>query len=93
MEVLGGCSIAWFAFGILIFVVLIMRKQLNDNIGVEYNTILGFILSIIPFLITVSFTGSPKWSLLVGLVGAIVGGVIGGYVFGGEGSDGDGGWF
>jgi len=90
-EVLGGCSIAWFSIGIIIFAVLILRKQLNDNIGIDYNLIGGFVGSIVPFLIIVSISGSAKWSLIVGLIGAVIGGVVGGLFLGGGGNSGE--WF
>lgn len=91
-EVLGGCSIAWFSLGIIIFIVLILRKQLNDNFGIDYNLIGGFVGAIVPFLIVVSISGSAKWSLVVGLIGAVIGGVVGGLFLGGGGGD-SGEWF
>ena len=66
---------AWI--GILILVVLMMlgKKWLGeeDIIGYPYNWF-GSFIGVIIYIFMISFTGSAKWSLLVGLVGLFGGG-------------------
>jgi len=93
--VLGGCSLAWLAFGLLLFVVLISNRQM-DNLGLEYNMAFGFVGMILPYLIIITFSGSIKYSLLFGLIGSAVGGILGAMFFGGTGGEsggGEGGWY
>ncbi len=92
--VFGECSLAWLAFGLLLFIVLISNRQM-DNLGLEYNLAFGFLGMVIPYLIIITFSGSIKYGLLSGLAGLVVGGVIGAMFFGGSGGEGGGdeGWF
>lgn len=91
--VMGSCSLAWLVFGLLLFIVLISNRQL-DNFGLEYNMIGGFAGAIIPYLIIITLFGSFKWGLFIGLIGSLAGGIFGATFFGGTGGEGGGeGWY
>lgn len=77
LGIMGGCSLSWLIFGLLIFVVLISRKQLGENLGFPYNLISGFVGSLVPYILIITFSGSVKWGLVVGIIGSLAGGFIG----------------
>ena len=82
-----ACSMAWLAIALLFFIVIFLRKGLDLG-GMEFNSMFGFIGCYLPFLIIVSLTGSAKWGLLGGIIGAVALGVGGSYIFGGDSSGG-----
>lgn len=75
----GGMSKAWIMswIGMLFIVVLIMlgKKWLGEEeaAGYPFNW-LGSCFGVVTYFFAVSFTGSPKIALIVGLVGYAVGG-------------------
>jgi len=81
---MGPCSVSWLVLAILVFVVLISRKQIGENLGYTYNLIGGFVGVIVPFLIIITIFGTYKWAFLAGLVGSFIGGLFGGSIFGGS---------
>lgn len=82
-EILGSCSIAWFAIGVLVFFNMIIRRQL-ENAGMGYNLWGGFVGGLFPFIIIISIWGTVKWSLAAGLVGCVILGLLVGMVLGEE---------
>lgn len=74
----GGCSMSWMVAAILVFVVLISKKQIGENLGVTYNIITAFVGAFLPWLIVTSIFGNFKIALVVGLIGSFAGGFIGG---------------
>ena len=80
----GGCSMAWLIFGLLLFLVLILRKQITDTLGMDYNQWGGLVCALLPYIIVVSITGNYKWGLGIGLIGALVGGFGAAAMFGGS---------
>lgn len=83
---MGPCSIAWLLFALLVFVVLISRRQIDEFFDMEYNLILGFAGALVPYLLIVTLTGAMKWAFLAGLIGSLVLGIFGGSLFGGAGA-------
>lgn len=72
---MGPCSMSWMAICFLVFVVLISRKQIGENLGVGYNIFAGFGGAIFPILIIVSIWGTAKWGLLAGIIGSLLAGI------------------
>lgn len=82
-SILGGCSMAWFSFVIIVFLALIARRQCTDGFlaGTGFNIIGAFILGIGGNVLLTALTGNARWSLIVGIVGVVVGGYIFGLFF------------
>ena len=79
-----GCIQGRVGLVILFFLVAIIRRWGGEEMGLDYNFLLGLIGAIIPYLIVVTLTGSFKMAFLVGLGGALLGGYFGGMLFGGS---------
>ena len=78
MSIMSGCSMAWLSFAVILFLVLIARRQADDGIlaGTGFNFIGGLVGGLGANLVLTTLLGSAKWSLLGGLVGVIVGGFL-----------------
>ena len=76
MSVLGGCSMAWFSFAIVLMLALISKRQCADGIlaGTNFNFPFALIIGLSANVILTTITGDPMWSLLAGLGGLAVGG-------------------
>lgn len=72
---MGDCSLAWLGIAILVFIVLIERKQIGENMGTGYNTLAGFIGALLPTIILISIGLANKWAILVGVLGSLLGGI------------------
>jgi hypothetical protein len=75
------CSIALLGIPILIFIGAFLGKWAQDY---NYNKLYGWIGGLGVYLITISITGSAKWSMLFGLAGMGLGGFLLGQWFGGS---------
>jgi len=89
MSVMGGCSMAWISFAVIVFLILISRRQAEDGFlaGTGYSFIGALVGGLGASIVLTTLLGSARWSLLGGLVGIIVGGFVigmfvgdGGYV-------------
>ena len=78
---MGDCSLAWLVIAVLVFLVLIERKQIGETLGLGYNIFAGFGGALLPALIIVTFFGSAKWALLGGIIGSLLGGILVGQVY------------
>jgi len=78
---MGDCSLAWLAIAVLVFLVLIEKKQIDENLGTGYNIFAGFGGALLPAIIIITFFGSAKWALLGGLIGSLLAGVGIGQVY------------
>lgn len=76
----GEWSMAMLVIPILFFVVIFMGRFFED----QFNKGWGFIGTYVAYLIVITFTGSPAFSMLAGLIGAGVGGFVLGNMLGGE---------
>ena len=85
-AVLGDCSMAWISFAVIVFLILISRRQAEDGFlaGTGYNFIGALVGGIGANVVITTLLGSARWSLLAGIVGVIVGGFVIG-MFGGGG--------
>lgn len=75
-EVLGGCSMAWIGLVILFFVGAFLRKWGGEEFSIPFNFISCLVIGFLSYIVLVTFTGSPKWSLFAGLIGLLFGGYI-----------------
>ena len=75
---LGPCTLSWVSLVIIIFLVMILRRQCSDGIlaGTGFNLYGAIALGIGGQILTTFMFGSARWSLLAGLVGVIVGGYV-----------------
>jgi len=82
MTVLGGCSQAWLVLVLVVFLVLILKRQCADGIlaGTAYNFFGALILGAGLTIILTTLMGEARWSLLAGLIGVAVGGFGGGLI-------------
>ena len=85
-SIMGGCSIAWLVFAVLVILGMVANRQIND-LGQEWNQWTGYLGMAIPYFIIISITGNIKIGLVAGLVGLFAGGLLGGQFLGGEDYD------
>jgi len=88
LAILGDFSMAWLGLVMLFFIVVLGKKWLGEEFDLPYNTIGGFVGAFVPYLIVITTSCIPKWSLLAGILGWIVGAFASGYVIG-DGGGGD----
>jgi len=88
---LGGCSMAWMGFAIMVFIVLILRRQCEDGIlaGIGYNFIGSAVGGAVGYFILVTLTGEARWALLAGVAGVAIGGFLIGLFLDSSGSGGE----
>ena len=70
------CSINWGVMILLFFIAAILRKQLNENLELDFSMIGGTIIGILAFIVMFTFTGNLKWSFFAGVAGIIGGGFV-----------------
>ena len=80
----GDCIKARLGLVMLFFIIAIVRRWGGEEIGLNYNFWISLLCGLILYFIIVTFTGSFKIAMGIGLVGALVGGYGGGIMFGGE---------
>jgi len=75
---------AWIGLLIIAVIIMLGKKWLGEEeiIGYSYNWLFS-ILGAIIYILMVSFTGSAKWSLLVGVIATLLAGFGAGSMFGG----------
>ena len=73
-DILGGCSMAWIGFAIILFLNLIARKWLGEEAGMEYNLWIGYVGGFLVYVALISILVPFKWSLVAGLIGMLIGG-------------------
>ena len=90
MECSGGfsgfdCSLAWFSFAIVLFLALIARKQINENLGMSFNLLGALAAGLGLNVLIITLTGSARWGLLLGIIGVAGGGFLIGLITGSSG--------
>jgi len=86
--ILGGCSMGWFSIAITFFLALVLRRQAEDLLGMQFNLAGALAVGLGLNVVITTLTGSVRWSLLGGILGVVVGGfVIGMFFEGGGGGD------
>lgn len=77
-SVLGACSMAWMSFALLVFLILIIRRQTDDGFlaGVGFNFIGALVGGLGGHIVLTTLFGSARWAMLGGFAGLIVGGFV-----------------
>ena len=88
---LGDCAMSWLALVVVVFLGLVLRRQCDDGIfaGMGYNFIGSMVGGVGTSLVVITFFGSTKWALMLGLLGLAVGGFGIGLIFDSGGGGGD----
>jgi len=73
-EVLGGCSLAWAGFVVLFFLGALLRKYAGEDMDIDFSFFGSLVIGFLSYLVVVTITGSPRWSIVVGIIGIVVGG-------------------
>ncbi|MFI5405076.1 MAG: hypothetical protein ACHQ1D_01040 [Nitrososphaerales archaeon] len=84
-EIFGSYSMAWLGMVVLFFMVVFSRKWIGEAMDLPFSTIGAFVGAYLPYLIIITIWGSPKFSLLGGIIGFIVGAFLLGGLFGDSG--------
>ena len=88
VEFGGACMKSKLGFVILFFLVAILKKWGGEEIGLSFNFIVSLIAGLGAYALIIFFTGSFKFAMLAGLIGAAAGGYLGGSIFGDSGDGG-----
>ena len=76
-------GMAWLGVVIIFFLIVFGRKWLGEELEImPFNIIGAFIGAYIPYLAIVTFTCSPRFAIVAGVVGAFVGAYFGGTLLG-----------
>ena len=80
-----GFVMAWGGLLIIALVIMLAKKWLGEEemAGMEYNWFFS-ILGAVIYILIVTFSCSPKWGLLIGLVSTLGLGFLGGSLAGGS---------
>ena len=81
----SDCIKARLGIVLLFFILAIARKWAGEEMGLDFNFLFALFLSLVPYFLIITFFGSFKIALIVGLLGGFVGGYLGGMIFGGSG--------
>jgi hypothetical protein len=84
VSLLGGFSMAWIGIVILFFLIALARRWVGEEMDIPFSFVFGLIGAILPYMITIYFTCSSKWALLVGLIGGALGGFFLSSITGGD---------
>lgn len=84
------CLKAKLGLVLLFFIIAVIRKWGSEEVGLDFNFLLGLVGGLVPYFIVVVIFGSFKMAMIIGLVGALILGYGGGMLFGG--SDDSGGY-
>jgi len=76
---------AWLGLVVLFFLAALLRKWAGEEVGLDFSFIGSLVVGMLADIITVTFTGSFKWALAVGIIGVVIGGYgLGFFGFGGD---------
>ena len=86
LDIGGPCSMGKLGLVILFFLSAIVRKWGGEELGVPFSMLWANILGMGAYFLVITFTGSMKLSMLVGVAGLLIGGYLTGWLFdsGGE---------
>jgi len=93
-ELGGSCSVAWVGLVLAVFVIMIARKWimeelLQQDVGTP-QFIISIVATIIAYFIVIGFSGSFKWATAVGMIVGLLAMYLSS-MMGGGGGDGGGG--
>ena len=83
------CSMAKLGLVLLFLLVAVIRKWGGEEIDVPFSFMWALILGLGLYFLTITFTGSFKAAMLVGIIASLVGGYGSGYIMGEENVGGD----
>jgi hypothetical protein len=78
---LGGCGMAWMGLVLLFFVAAALRKWGGEEMDIPFNFISSLVSGFVGYFVAITFLGSAKWSLLVGLVAVVAAGYLTPYMY------------
>jgi hypothetical protein len=79
-----SCGLPYLFAIALFFISAILRRQLEDNFGIEFS-IIGSLVLAEPLFFLLNWLVSTKIGLLAGILGMIIGGIGYSYIFGSGG--------
>ena len=80
-----ACSGIWLIMVFLFLIAAMLKKQLDEILGMDFSMPGGAIVGILSFIIIFLVTKSAKWGFIISLILLIVAGFIAGpYLGGGE---------
>jgi hypothetical protein len=68
------CSLLYIVMILLFFLAAIFRKQVAENLGIDFTLIGSTALAEGAFIIIIILFSSMKWGFLAGLIGLLIGG-------------------
>ena len=72
---------AWLGIVLLFFVSAALRKWGGEELDIPFNFISSLAAGFIGYFIAITFLGSAKWSLLVGLIALVAVGYLTPYMY------------
>jgi hypothetical protein len=73
-EILAGCSLSWVGIVILFFIGAALRRWGGEEFDIPFNFISCLVIGFLVYVVIITFTGSPRWSLLGGLIALVIAG-------------------
>jgi len=80
----GGFAMAWLGVVIIFFLAAFARKWIGEEGGIAFSLLMALVVGYLVYLLSITFTCSTKWALVIGIAGAAVGGFLLGNVLGGS---------
>lgn len=77
-AVFGDCSIAWASFIIVLFLILVLKRQCEDGVlaGTGFNFFGAIVGGLGANIVLTTLTGAARWSLIGGIAGVALGGFL-----------------
>jgi drug/metabolite transporter (DMT)-like permease len=89
LDIGGPCSMAKLGMVFLFLIIAVVRKWGGEEIDVPFSFMWSMILGMGLYFLAITFTGSFKAAMLVGLIAALAAGYGSGYIMGEENVGGD----
>jgi hypothetical protein len=86
-DIGSPCMMAKLGIVILFFIIAVVRKWGAEEWGVPFSLLWSCIFGIGLYILAITFTGSIKLAMMLGIVGMLIGGYGSGYLFGGSEGD------
>ena len=72
---LGSCTLSWAGFGLLVFICMIARRQIEDRLGASFSLPFSF-LGVGVYALLITLTGNIQLAFVLGIVGILAGGFV-----------------
>ena len=83
-EFFGELGMVWLGMVVLFFIIVLSRKWLGEEMGINFSTIGAFVGGYLSYIIVATITCGFKWAIFSGIVGFIIGAYLIGMFTGGE---------